>query len=134
MFSGARQAYDSGSRATASGRDLESAALVRAARMLEDCHRGWDAPELAERLTQALKHNQRLWTFFQGEISAPDCPLPRELRVNVLQLSRFVDLRTFELLSAPDRDQLRVLIDINRQIAAGLSSPAPTAPVATPAS
>jgi len=133
MFSGARQAYDSGSRATASGRELESAALVRAARMLEDCHRSWDAPERAEQLTLALRHNQRLWTFFQSEMAAPDCPLPRALRLNVLQLSRFVDQRTFELLSTPDRDQLRVLIDIDRQIAAGLATPVGQAPVASPA-
>lgn len=133
MFSGARQAYDTGARTTTSGRELESAALTRAARMLEDCQRNLDDDGHAERLEHALRHNQRLWTFFQGEMVSPECALPRALRLNLLQLSRFVDKRTFELLSDPVREKLQALIDIDRQIAAGLAVPVGQTPSATPA-
>ncbi len=121
MFSGPRRAYDSGARTTSSGRELEAAALSRTARALEDCQRAWDSPGRDEQLPRALRQNQRLWTFFQAELASAECALPRELRVNLLQLSRFVDQRTFALLAEPSRDGLQALIDINRRIAEGLS-------------
>ncbi len=122
MFNGPRRAYDSGSRTASSGRELEAAALSRAARQLEDCQRIWGEPGCEEQLSQALRHNQRLWTFFQGEWVSPECSLPRSLRVNLLQLSRFVDRRTFALLSEPNREGIQALVGINRQLADGLST------------
>ena len=124
MFNGARRAYDSGVRTSASGRELEAAALNRAARQLEACQRDWDREGGAERLAQALRYNQRLWTFFQGEMMVPECLLPRQLRVNLLHLSRFVDQRTFQMISEPTREGLQALIDFVREIAAGLSTAA----------
>lgn len=121
MFSGPRRAYDSGSRTSASGRELEAAALSRAARQIEQCQQSWEEPGLEDRLGQALRHNQRLWTFFQGEWVSPACTLPRDLRANLLALSRFVDKRTFAQIGEPNREGLQALIDINRQLADGLS-------------
>ncbi len=45
-----------------------------------------------------------------------------ELRRDLLRLSGFVDKRTFEIMAEPEADKLIVLIDINRNIATGLSS------------
>lgn len=123
MFASARRAYESGTKAAPSGRELEAAALFKAARQLENCRQDWQAPELDRRLDEALRYNQRLWTFFQGEWMAEDCPLPADLRRNLLRLSAFVDRRTFEMMSAPTPEGLRALIEIDRNIAAGLSTP-----------
>ena len=122
MFASARRTYESGTQAAPSGRELEAAALFKAARQLEACSRDWAAPGRAQRLNEALQYNQRLWTFFQAEIAADDCELPLELRVNLLRLSGFIDKRTFELMAAPTAAGLHALIEIDRNIAAGLSA------------
>ncbi len=121
MFSNARKSYEQGAKATASSRELEAAALFKAARLLDECKQEWDAADRPTRLTEALRYNQRLWTLFQSELSRPDHGLPKPLRANLLQLSAFVDRRTFELMAEPEKERLQVLVDINRSIAAGLS-------------
>lgn len=119
MFRSPRHAYESVARTSTSNRDLESAALYKAARLLEEARQQWPAHA---RLDEALAYNRRLWTFFQGELAAPDHPMPREMRVNLLRLSSFVDRRMIEILASPSPDKLVALIDINRQIAAGLAT------------
>ena len=81
------------------------------------------------RLDDALKLNQRLWTFFQAELQASDNPLPEDLRINLLQLIQFIDRRTFDVMARPAADKLAALISINRNIAAGLSARPTTAAV-----
>ncbi len=119
----ALDAYEAAGKAASSNRELEAAALFKAARKLEAVRREWDSPDRGESLQAALRDNQHLWTFFQSELSVPDHEMLTDVRVNLLRLSSFVDRRTFEIMSAkePDPDQLQVLIDINRNIAAGLS-------------
>ena len=46
--------------------------------------------------------------------------LPKEIRQNIANLAIFVFKRTLEIQSAPAVEMLDVLININRQIAAGL--------------
>jgi flagellar protein FlaF len=121
MAKSALDAYRTAEKATASGRELEAAALFKAARQLEAVQRSWEAADREQRLDDALRYNTRLWTFFQTELSEPDHPMPREIRINLLQLSKFIDKRTFETLAYPAPEKLQVLIDINRQIAMGLS-------------
>lgn len=125
MFGSALNAYDTAARATESSRALEARALFQGARLLEACGEGWDLPDRAALLDHALRYNQRLWTFFQSELSDPGNPLPREIRSNLLSLSLFVDRRIFDLMERPDREKLRALIEINRQIGAGLSQESP---------
>jgi flagellar protein FlaF len=116
-------AYEAAGKAASSNRALEAAALFKAARKLEAVRRAWDALDRDDHLHAALRYNQHLWTFFQSELSVPDHEMLTSLRVNLLRLSAFVDRRTFEIMSArqPEADQLQVLIDINRNVAAGLS-------------
>jgi len=125
MYASARRAYESATKASDSGRELEAAALYKAARLLESCIHGWDAPDRERRLDEALRYDQRLWTFFQGELAADDCLLPTPLRVNLLKLSAFIDRRVLEMTAAPTPSGLRALVDINRQVAAGLSVSTP---------
>jgi flagellar protein FlaF len=105
-------------------RELEAALLVRAALMMKTCQEEWGREGHESRLDEALKFNQRLWTVFQSELSNEDNPLPPEVRRNLLNLSWFVDKRTFETMANPVPTNLSVLIDINRHIAEGLAGQA----------
>jgi flagellar protein FlaF len=120
MFADARQAYDGGTKTSVSGRELEARALTKAARQLEECLRQWESPDRPERLDRAVRLNQQLWTLFQTELARPDHGLPVALRVDLLQLSRFIDRRSFEVLGDPDPAKLEALIRLNRQVADGL--------------
>lgn len=121
MYGSAKKAYESGAKATTSNRELEATALFKAARQFEACRDTWGEPGHEERLEQALRYNQRLWTLFQDELARPDHPMVPALRRDLLQISVFVDKRTFEILSAPSPEKLQALIDIDRNIASGLA-------------
>jgi len=113
-------AYKSVEKSTLSGRDLEASVLMKAALKLQEVQSSWAAPDRDERLDEALKYNQRVWSFFQAEISMPDNPLPAEIKQNILALSVFVDRRIFEVMAYPAAEKLDILVNINRNIAAGL--------------
>jgi flagellar protein FlaF len=70
----------------------------------------------------ALRLNWRLWTIIQSELAQDRPDLPRELHLNMLQLCNFIDKHTVGALVNPTAEALRVLIDINRNVAAGLIS------------
>lgn len=123
MFRSARMAYESGAKGTDSSRELESSALFKAARKMEACIQAWSSPQRDAMLEESLRYNQRLWTLFQGELAESGNPLPNELKVNLLRLSAFIDRRTFEVLAQPSPEKLQALIDIDRNIAAGLAAP-----------
>ncbi|MBP7339735.1 flagellar biosynthesis regulator FlaF [Niveispirillum sp.] len=109
-------------------RDVEAWGLTEAARRLIHARQ---APENPDLLRQALSLNQRLWTIFQTSMVDPECPLPRDIRDNVLALSIIVDRQTFDRLIDLDVNKLDRLIDINRAVATGLSQrPAAGAPAA----
>lgn len=99
-------------------RDVEAWGLTEAARRLIHARQSPDNPDL---LRQALSLNQRLWTIFQTSMVDPECPLPKDVRDNVLALSIIVDRQTFDRLIDLDVDKLDRLIDINRAVATGLS-------------
>ncbi|MBB6251168.1 flagellar biosynthesis regulator FlaF [Nitrospirillum iridis] len=118
-------------------RDVEAWGLTEAARRLLQAQQ---TPNDPEPMRQALSLNQRLWTIFQSSMAEPDCPLPKDLREKILVLSLIVDRQTFERLGDLDATKLDSLIDINRNIAAGLSqrpsdatnAAAPAMPVGAP--
>jgi flagellar protein FlaF len=122
MFNNARTAYEAVGKAGSSSSQLEAEALFKAARVLESCQNSWSDPMRPERLREGLRHNQRLWTLFQVELENMDHPMDPTLRASLLRLARFVDQRTFDLIAVPDPEKLRLLIDINRQVAAGLAN------------
>jgi flagellar protein FlaF len=47
-------------------------------------------------------------------------PLPDQIKENLLNLSVFIDKRTFEIMIGHEKPKLDILIDININIAAGL--------------
>ncbi len=113
-------AYKKVEQDTLSGSEVEAAVLVKAAKKLEECQKGWDADGWESKLDESLKFNQLIWSIFQSELSAEDNPLPKELRLNLLRLSSFIDGRSLDTLAYPASEKLTILININRNIAAGL--------------
>jgi flagellar biosynthesis activator protein FlaF len=110
------QAYRSSQRLGAQARDIEAQALLEAARRLDAAMTGVARDDYRA----ALRLNWRLWTIIQADVSSDGSPLPDEIRRNILSLSVFIDKHTVKALADPDERKLRVLIDINRNIAAGL--------------
>ncbi len=120
-YPNARNAYNS-VPPPGNPRQTEAWALTEAARRINDAgERFGPGPEFLA----ALRLNWRLWTIFQAELTMEYCPLPDELRTNLLALSNFVDKRTVSIISEPDPQKAEILININRQIAAGLLEPTP---------
>ena len=112
--------YESVNQATQSGREIEAAVLTKAALKLKKCQDDWDAPDRGNRLEEALKYNQRIWSIFQSELSREDHQLPKKLRLDILRLAAFIDRRIFETMAFPAADKLKIVIDINNNLAAGL--------------
>ena len=102
-----------------SDREIEAAVLTKAALNLKRCQANWNERNY-DKLDKALKFNQSVWSVFQSELSKEDSPVPIEIRQDVLNLSLYVDKRTFEILAYPEPGKLNILININMNIAAGL--------------
>lgn len=113
-------AYTSIQKDTLSGRELEASVLTRAGLMMKSVKENWDAPDRNEKLLEAVKFNQKVWSFFQAELSDPENPLPINLKQDILNLSIFIDKRLFEIMAVPEPDKLSIVVDINFSIAAGL--------------
>jgi flagellar protein FlaF len=75
-----------------------------------------------ESLREALRLNQRLWSIFQAALTEPDCPLPKDVRDNVLALSVMIDRHSVARLIDLDGSKVGPILDINRAIAEGLAA------------
>jgi len=117
MRSGA-QTYRTVARQTSNPRELEATLLLQAAARLQSVHDSWDNDKA--RLDDALLYNRKLWSVFLGEMTDAHNPMPRDIRQNVANLGLFVMNHTMALLSNPRPEQLGPLININREVAAGL--------------
>lgn len=113
--------YQSVQKETMSGRELEAHVLQKAVVILKDCQDKWGESGQFERLDDALRFNQRLWTFFQSELTEEGSQVPKALRQDLLNLSIFIDKRTFDIMAYPEKEKLDILININRNIAEGLA-------------
>lgn len=98
-------------------RMTEAWALTEAARRMEQAQQ---EPFEPQRLLEAVRLNWRLWTIFQSELCAPDCPVPSDTRGNMLSLANFIDKRSTEILADPEPSKASILITINKEIAVGL--------------
>lgn len=115
-----QDAYMAHQGSALSGRELEASVLTRAGLLLKQVQDNWDDPERNEKLLEAIRFNQKVWSFFQSELSMPDNPLPQKLREDILNLSLFVDKRLFEVMTHPEKEKIDIIVDINFNIAAGL--------------
>lgn len=114
-------AYEQQSKEAMPQRELEASVLTKAGLMLKQCQDNWSSPDRDRQLEEAIRYNQRVWSFFQSELSMPDNPLPKNLREDILNLSLFIDKRLFEVLAFPDNPRkLDIVVNINFNMAAGL--------------
>lgn len=118
-MSNAAQAYARTSQTTASPREIEAQALLKAARQLQEVQANWNGPD--RNMHKALLFNRRLWTIFMSAMERNDNPNPMEIRQNIANLGVFVMKQTIDMQTDPHPSKLRSLIDINCHIAAGLS-------------
>jgi flagellar biosynthesis activator protein FlaF len=118
-MSQAAQAYARTSQTTASPREIEAQALLKAARQLQDVHDNWTGPD--KKLHNALLFNRRLWSIFLTEAEHAGNPHPLAVRQQIANIGMFVLTRTIEIQLEPAPEKLKPLIDINCNIAAGLA-------------
>lgn len=118
MQNSAALAYQSVGQQTVSPRLLEANLLSRSAAQLQRIRDDWD--NLQEGLSTALTFNKRLWSIFLNSVTSTDSPLPKDVRENVANLGVFVMKHTLSTEAHPDAHKLDVLININRELAAGL--------------
>lgn len=114
------EAYKTAQENNMSGREVEARALTRCALLLSDCQENWDTPDRDQKLNEALRINQRVWSILQAELARDDNPLPIQIRKNILTLSIFIDKRIIEVMQQPVPEKLKIIIDINQNLAAGL--------------
>ena len=118
-MSNAAQAYARTSQTTASPREIEAQALLKAARQLQEVQANWVGPGKA--MESALLFNRRLWSIFMSAAQTDENPQPIEIRQNIANIGVFVMKQTVDMQLNPDPAKLKSLIDINCNLAAGLS-------------
>jgi flagellar protein FlaF len=114
----AAQAYGKVAQQTLTGRDLEAHVLIKAATKLQRIVDDWDARQ--GELTEALTNNRKLWTILVAAVTEADNPLPQPIKSNIASLGLFVFNHTISVMITPAPERLKVLININRDLAAGL--------------
>lgn len=103
---------------TASPRELEASLLLKAGVRLQAIVDDWAGR--SRELDEALTYNRKLWTLLVSAVIAEDNPLPVDIKRNILSLANFIFNHTFRVAANPGPAALTVLVDINRDIAAGL--------------
>lgn len=114
----ASQTYKNVARQTSSPRELEATLLLSAAARLQSVRDAWEQKH--EQLDEALRYNRRLWSVFLSDMTDNTHPMPKALRQNVANIGLFVLNHTVAVMNNPNPDKLGSLININREIAAGL--------------
>lgn len=120
-YSQAAGAYDQNAQQnTPDQRELEGRVLLKSARMMQDLVREWDS-RTTEILEATLLYNRQIWMlFYDTAIGNPEGNRPNDLRSNIINLANFIFKRELEILSNPQKDKISVLININKEVAAGL--------------
>jgi len=91
---------------------------LKAAARLQAVRDAWD--DKRSDLNDALLYNRKLWTIFVASVTEEGNPLSAEIRQNIANLGIFVFNHTLSVTADPQAERLGSLININRQIAAGL--------------
>jgi flagellar biosynthesis activator protein FlaF len=121
VYANQLEAYRTAKNSDISGRAVEAAALTRGAFLLTECQKTWDSCRSNGKLSEALRINQMIWSIFQAELVKENNPLPKQLKQDILSLSLFVDKRIMDIMANPDSGKLDAIININLNLAAGLS-------------
>jgi len=119
----ATDAYDSNAKNLGSDqRELEAQILIKSNRMIQQLVTMWDSRP-GELLEETLKYNRNIWMlFYDTAMEKKENAQPDALRSNIINLANFIFKREMDILANPDKDKLGILININREIAAGLTA------------
>lgn len=118
-MSNAAQAYARVAQTTASPRDIEAQALLKAANKLQDVMTNLARTD--DDFAEALLFNRKLWAILLSAVTSDASPQTVEVRQNIANIGTFVMTQTMELQLNPQREKLKPLIDINCNLAAGLA-------------
>lgn len=102
------------------GAELESDLLLRAGALLHACQLRWHDQSHSERLDEALRYNERLWSAFASAMQDSSAPHTPAIKTHIKALAAFIQQRINDVRDDPCPDKLTVIIQIDRQIAAGL--------------
>jgi flagellar protein FlaF len=111
-------AYQQTTKAVETPREREAALLIKAAASLQNIRDTW--PREFDQLSKALTFNRKLWTVFMNSASDEASVLPHQTRQNIVNLGMYILNQTREMTLEPQPQRLDAIININRQIAAGL--------------
>ncbi len=118
MQNQAAMAYQQVAKQTVSPSEREADLLAQSALRLQNIRDDWDASYMD--LASALKFTNSLWGILLAAVVSPESPLPDNIRENVANLGIFVLGRIVEIQLEPAPAKLDAIININRELAAGL--------------
>ena len=119
-YTKALNAYDKTNKSSINDpREVEIRALLKSADRLQALRDNWGNHSV-EDIDNALTPNQLLWSIFAGEMQKEETGLDLNIRNNIANLALFTFKRTLEIRAEGAPEKLDILININRNIAAGL--------------
>lgn len=120
-YAAAAGTYDTNAKDNAgSQREMEARILLKANRMFQTIIDKWDERGDSD-LEEALLYNRQIWVlFYDTAIENKEGDRPNDLRSNIVNLANFIFKREMDILASPKKEKLDVLININREISAGL--------------
>lgn len=121
-YASASKHYDTHAKnTTGSPRELEARVLIKSSKQLQALQARWDSGMTAEELNEALTFNRQIWMMFvDTAIENTGDGHTLALRNNIANLGAFIFKHTIDILAAPKKEKLDILIEINREIAGGL--------------
>ena len=108
--------YEQVEATVSQGRALEARALTTCAKRLAEAQEA----NAADALLNAVMQNSKLWLLFYSEIESDRVQLPLEIAQNIMSLAAYV-AKVSPRAYAGESEVLKTLININRNIAAGLT-------------
>ncbi len=119
----AASAYDNSAKNLASDqRELEAQILLKSNRMIQQLSSMWDSRP-GDLLEETLKYNRNIWMlFYDTAMEKKENGQPDALRNNIINLANFIFKREMDILANPEKAKLDILININREIVAGLTA------------
>lgn len=118
-MSGGYDAYGQTHSQTLNGRALEAEAFMKAVQLLT---RAQDFPENKRLFGESLQYVQKLWMIVKADLDSPQNKLPKETKQQLLTLADLVDAQCRAAIKKPPKQVLQGLIEIHRNVAAGLMS------------
>lgn len=118
MQNQAAMAYQTVAKQTVSPSDREADLLSQSALRLQKIRDNWDTNY--GDLPAAIRFTNSLWSILLAGVVEPDSQLPHDIRQNVANLGIFVLSQLAEIKHEPMPKKLDAIININRELAAGL--------------